>query len=162
MTGCPVLRELEATEAYDPEHEQVPVLSGGDYDITAIRACGENCKAASLAWSRGQHLRAIAMVLGLAPGDTAEIDCTVRELIRSRDEWRDRAAANAKRIEELVRDRDKWRSKAKQSYLDLDASGKKLTKLCLIARRIRSAFMDEDRPRMSKALQSFCEEADKP
>ena len=101
MTGCPVLQELEATEAYAPEYEQVPVLSGGDYDISAIRDCAENCKAASLAWSRGEHLRSIALILGLAPGDTAEIDNTVRELIRSRDEWLERAAANAKRIEEL-------------------------------------------------------------
>ena len=99
--GCPVLEELEIREDYDPEHEQTPHLSGGDYDIGAIRSCAENCKAASLAWSRGDHLRSIALILGLAPGDTAEIDNTVRELIRSRDEWLERAAANAKRIEEL-------------------------------------------------------------
>lgn len=101
MSGCPVLAELEHAEDYNAEHENPPVLSGGDYDISAIRDCSENCKAASLAWSRGDHLRSIALILGLAPGDTAEIDNTVRELIRSRDEWLERAAANAKRIEEL-------------------------------------------------------------
>jgi len=103
MSKCPVLHELETREDYDPEHEQTPHLSGGDYDIAAIRDCAEECKAASLAWSRGDHLRSIALSLGLAPGDTAEIDCTVRELIRSRDEWRDRAATNAARIEDLTR-----------------------------------------------------------
>jgi hypothetical protein len=100
--GCPVLHELDTREDYDPEHEQTPHLSGGDYDISAIRDCAEGCKAASLAWSRGDHLRSIALILGLAPGDTAEIVGTVRELIRSRDEWLERAAANAARIEELV------------------------------------------------------------
>jgi hypothetical protein len=101
MSRCPVLHELEIREDYDPEHEQTPRLSGGDYDISAIRDCAENCKAASLAWSRGERLRSIALILGLAPGDTAEIDNTVRELIRSRDEWLERAASNAARIEEL-------------------------------------------------------------
>jgi hypothetical protein len=161
VSKCPVLHELDTREDYGDEMNP-PVLSGGDYDISAIRSCADNCKAASLAWSRGERLRSIALILGLAPGDTAEIDNTVRELIRSRDEWLERAAAHAARLEELVRDRDKWRSRAKQSYLDLDASGKKLTKLCLIARRIRSAFTDEDRSRMSSALQSFFEEVGKP
>jgi len=45
--NCPVLTELELTEAYEPEHENPPVLSGGSYDIDAIRSCGENCKVAA-------------------------------------------------------------------------------------------------------------------
>lgn len=44
MSQCPVLQELAAVEDYDPEHEQVPHLSGGDYDIAAIRACCEECR----------------------------------------------------------------------------------------------------------------------
>ena len=47
MTACPVLIELELTEDYDREHENAPVLSGGDYDISAIRSCGEECKVAA-------------------------------------------------------------------------------------------------------------------
>ena len=45
--NCPVLTELELTEAYEPEHENPPVLSGGSYDIDAIRSCGEGCKMAA-------------------------------------------------------------------------------------------------------------------
>lgn len=59
MTGCPVLRELAVTEDYDPEHEQAPVLSGGSYDITAIRDCGENCRQGALAYQRGFQITAL-------------------------------------------------------------------------------------------------------
>ncbi|MCE5253326.1 MAG: hypothetical protein LLG45_03805 [Actinomycetia bacterium] len=45
--NCPVLTELKLTEAYEPEHENPPVLSGGSYDIDAIRSCGEGCKMAA-------------------------------------------------------------------------------------------------------------------
>lgn len=45
---CPVLKELRLTEDYDPEFEQKPLLTGGDYDIDAIRDCGEGCKLAML------------------------------------------------------------------------------------------------------------------
>jgi hypothetical protein len=116
--GCPVLEELEMREDYGDEMNP-PVLSGGDYDISAIRDCAENCKAASLAWSRGDHLRSIALILGLAPGDTAEIDNTVRELIRSRDEWLERAAANAARIEELTQEAEECRKEAARMNLAL-------------------------------------------
>jgi len=40
---CPVLTELRLTEAYEPEHENRPHLSGGDYDISAIRSCADGC-----------------------------------------------------------------------------------------------------------------------
>jgi hypothetical protein len=110
MSRCPVLHELEIREDYDPEHEQTPHLSGGDYDISAIRDCAENCKAASLAWSRGERLRSIALILGLAPGDTAEIDNTVRELIRSRDEWKTRACQEELRADALEIERDRYRA----------------------------------------------------
>ena len=112
--GCPVLHELDTREDYGDEMNP-PVLSGGDYDISAIRDCAENCKAASLAWSRGDHLRSIALILGLAPGDTAEIDNTVRELIRSRDEWCTEAAKNAGRIEELVGENARLRAAAEKT-----------------------------------------------
>jgi len=108
--GCPVLHELEVTEDYQPEHENPPVLSGGDYDISAIRDCAEECKVAALAWSRGEHLRSIALILGLAPGDTAEIDNTVRELIRSRDEWKTRACQEELRADALEIERDRYRA----------------------------------------------------
>lgn len=45
MKGCPVLHELAVREDYDPEHEQALHLSGGDYDIGAIRDCAANCVA---------------------------------------------------------------------------------------------------------------------
>jgi len=45
--NCPVLTELRLTESYEPEHENPPVLSGGSYDIDAIRSCGEGCKMAA-------------------------------------------------------------------------------------------------------------------
>lgn len=45
--NCPVLTELRLTESYEPEHENPPVLSGGSYDIEAIRSCAENCMAAA-------------------------------------------------------------------------------------------------------------------
>jgi hypothetical protein len=73
MNGCPVLRELAVTEDYDREHEQAPVLSGGDYDISAIRSCGEDCRLAA-------ENRTLSLAL---------------------DDWRCRAAKNAGRIEEL-------------------------------------------------------------
>jgi len=50
--NCPVLNELAVTEDYDREHEQAPVLSGGDYDISAIRDCGESCLIGALARQR--------------------------------------------------------------------------------------------------------------
>lgn len=104
MTGCPVLQELEATEAYDPEYEQVPVLSGGDYDITAIRDCGETCVWPAYASQRLDRLRALARRLGLAGDDTAHIETALKALIASRDEWRDKAIAGAARIEELTKE----------------------------------------------------------
>ena len=45
---CPVLKELRLTEDYDPEFEQKPHLTGGDYDIDAIRECGDGCELAML------------------------------------------------------------------------------------------------------------------
>ena len=40
---CPVLTELDLMESYNPEHENPPNLSQGDYDIEAIRFCGKEC-----------------------------------------------------------------------------------------------------------------------
>lgn len=115
MTGCPVLQELEATEAYDPEYEQVPVLSGGDYDISAIRDCAEQCLMGARAYQRGLHLERIARLLGLPLTDTAKIDAALQELIRSRDEWCTEAAKNAGRIEELVGENDRLRAAAEKT-----------------------------------------------
>jgi len=102
MNGCPVLRELAVTEGYDREHEQAPVLSGGDYDISAIRSCGEDCLLGVYAWQRQKRIWGIAAILGLSSGDTPEIEDTIRKTLRSRDEWLEQATKSAARIEELT------------------------------------------------------------
>lgn len=61
--GCPVLEELEVTEDYQPEHENPPVLSGGDYDISAIRDCAEGCEIGAMNRALRQHAARMNLAL---------------------------------------------------------------------------------------------------
>ncbi len=77
--NCPVLTELRLVESYEPEHENPPVLSGGDYDIDAIRHCAENCPV-----DRQLHGREVNDALLAAQIEVLEKDNTrLREALAS-------------------------------------------------------------------------------
>ena len=56
--NCPVLRELELQEAC-AENEQVRMMTGGDYDITAIRDCGERCTYGGIIYAQRLQIQAL-------------------------------------------------------------------------------------------------------
>lgn len=92
--GCPVLRELAVTEDYDREHEQAPVLSGGDYDISAIRDCAEHCTLGRIIYAQRLQLDNLRRLLRVA--NTEPISCLtagVAALVEELDKLRARVEA---------------------------------------------------------------------
>ena len=60
--GCPVLHELDTREDYGDEMNP-PVLSGGDYDISAIRDCAEGCNIGAMNRALRQHAARMNLAL---------------------------------------------------------------------------------------------------
>ena len=56
--NCPVLRELALQEAC-AENEQSRVMTGGDYDIAAIRDCGERCTCGGIIYAQRLQIQAL-------------------------------------------------------------------------------------------------------
>ena len=56
--NCPVLREMELQEAC-AENEQSRVMTGGDYDIAAIRDCGEHCTCGGIIYAQRLQIQAL-------------------------------------------------------------------------------------------------------
>ena len=62
MSKCPVLHELDTREDYGDEMNP-PVLSGGDYDISAIRDCAEGCEIGAMNRALRQHASRMNLAL---------------------------------------------------------------------------------------------------